>query len=57
MAGLRQLPEIDRAALLMSAFEGMPYAEIARALRLSLPAVKMKIHRARLQLGRWEETK
>jgi len=50
MAGLQQLPELDRAALLMSAFEGMPYADIARALGISLPAVKMKIHRSRLAL-------
>src|ERR1051326_411095 len=28
MARLQQLPELDRAALLMSAFEGRPYAEI-----------------------------
>ena len=57
MAGLQQLPELDRAALLMSAFEGLPYAEIAQALGISLPAVKMKIHRSRLALSRLEETK
>jgi RNA polymerase sigma-70 factor (ECF subfamily) len=51
------LPELDRAALLMSAFEGMPYAEIARALGISLAAVKMKIHRSRLTLSRLEEPK
>ena len=55
MAGLQRLPEIDRAALLMCAFEGMPYAEIARALGISLPAVKMKIHRSRLALSCLEE--
>ena len=57
MARLQQLPELDRTALLMSAFEGMPYGEIARALGISLPAVKMKIHRSRLALSRLEETK
>lgn len=57
MARLQRLPELDRAALLMSALEGMPYAEIARALGISLPAVKMKIHRSRLVLSRLEETK
>jgi RNA polymerase sigma-70 factor (ECF subfamily) len=57
MARLQRLPEMDRAALLMSAFEGMPYEEIARALGISLSAVKMKIHRARLALSRWEESK
>jgi len=57
IARLQQLPEIDRAALLMSAFEGMPYAEIARVLGISLAAVKMKIHRSRLAVSRWEEPK
>jgi RNA polymerase sigma-70 factor (ECF subfamily) len=54
---LQRLPELDRTALLMSAFEGMPYAEIARALGISLAAVKMKIHRSRLTLSRLEEYK
>ena len=40
LAGLQKLPEVDRAALLMRAFEEMPYEEIARALGLSLAAVK-----------------
>lgn len=57
VARLQQLPETDRAALLMSAFEGMPYAEIAQALGISLAAVKMKIHRSRLALSRLEEPK
>lgn len=57
MAELQQLPELDRSALLMSAFEGMPYEEIARALGISLAAVKMKIHRSRLKLNRLEEAK
>jgi RNA polymerase sigma-70 factor (ECF subfamily) len=57
MASLQRLPELDRAALLMSAFEGMPYEEIARALGISLPAVKMKIHRSRLVLSRLEKPK
>jgi len=48
---LQKLPEIDRAALLMRAFEEIPYEEIARALGISLPAVKVKIHRARLALA------
>jgi RNA polymerase sigma-70 factor (ECF subfamily) len=52
MARLQQLPEIDRTALLMHAMEGMPYAEIAQSLGISLPAVKMKIHRSRLTLRR-----
>lgn len=51
LAGLQRLPEIDRAALLMRAFDEMPYEEIARALGISLASVKVKIHRARLALA------
>ena len=50
MANLQKLPEQERAALLMYAEEEMSYQEIADALGLSLPAVKVKIHRARLKL-------
>ena len=51
LAALRKLPEIDRAALLMRAFDDMPYEEISSALGISLAAVKVKIHRARLALA------
>jgi len=51
MQKLQTLPEPDRAALLMRALNEMPYEEIARALGLSLTAVKVKVHRARLALG------
>jgi len=51
LAGLQKLPEIDRAALLMRAFDDMPYEEISRALALPLSTVKVKIHRARLALA------
>jgi RNA polymerase sigma-70 factor (ECF subfamily) len=51
LAKLQKLPEIDRAALLMRAFDEMPYEEIARALGISLAAVKVKIHRARVALA------
>jgi RNA polymerase sigma-70 factor, ECF subfamily len=47
---LQALPEADRAALLMSALEGIPYEDIARSLGISLAAVKSRIHRARLAL-------
>ena len=50
MEDLQRLPELDRAALLMSAVEEMSYEQIAAALGLSLGAVKTKIHRARLKL-------
>jgi RNA polymerase sigma-70 factor, ECF subfamily len=52
LAALQTLPETDRAALLMHAQEGLSYAEIAAVLGLSLAAVKVKIHRARLKLNR-----
>jgi RNA polymerase sigma-70 factor, ECF subfamily len=51
LAALQRLPEIDRAALLMRAQDGLPYEEIAAALRLSLAAAKVKVHRARLRLA------
>jgi RNA polymerase sigma-70 factor (ECF subfamily) len=51
LRALKTLPETDRAALLMHAQDGMPYAEIAVALDISLAAVKVKIHRARLKLN------
>lgn len=51
LARLQELPEVDRAALLLRAHEGMPYEEIARMLGISLAAVKVKIHRARRALA------
>jgi RNA polymerase sigma-70 factor (ECF subfamily) len=51
LRALRRLPEVDRAALLMRSQDGMPYAEIAQALRLSVSAAKVKVHRARLALA------
>lgn len=50
LAGLRELPEIDRAALAMRAFHDLPYEDIARALGLTLSATKTRIHRARRAL-------
>jgi RNA polymerase sigma-70 factor, ECF subfamily len=55
LAGLQELPEIDRAALLMRALDGLPYEEIARALKISLSSAKVKVHRARLALARNKE--
>jgi RNA polymerase sigma-70 factor (ECF subfamily) len=51
LAALQSLPEVDRAALLMRAQDDMPYEEIAAALGLSLPAARVKVHRARLRLA------
>ena len=49
--GLQLLPEVARAALLMRVQNDLPYGEIAAALGLSLTAVKVKIHRARIKLA------
>ena len=51
MAVVREMPEIDRSALLMRAEDEMSYEEIARALGVPLPSVKVKVHRARLRLA------
>ena len=51
LLALQQIPEVDRAALLMRAQDGLPYEEIARSLGLSVSAAKVKVHRARLRLA------
>lgn len=51
LAALQELPEVDRAAVLMRAQDGMSYEEIAGALGLTLAAVKVKVHRARVRLA------
>ena len=48
---LAALPEIDRAALLMRAFNGLPYDDIATALGITVASAKVKIHRARAALA------
>jgi RNA polymerase sigma-70 factor (ECF subfamily) len=53
LGALQQMPEVDRTVLLLRVQEGMPYQVIADAVGLSLPAVKVKIHRARLKLAHW----
>jgi RNA polymerase sigma-70 factor (ECF subfamily) len=44
------MPEIDRAAFVMRVQHELPYAEIARALGLSLTAARVKVYRARKRL-------
>jgi RNA polymerase sigma-70 factor (ECF subfamily) len=51
MAELQRLPEVDRSALLLRVNDGLPYEEIARTLRISVAAAKVKVHRARLKLA------
>jgi RNA polymerase sigma-70 factor (ECF subfamily) len=50
LAAMQQLPELDRTVLLMRAQSEMSYAGIASELGLSIPVVKVRIHRARLRL-------
>lgn len=50
LAALQQLPEVDRAVLLMRALDEMPYEEIAETLGISVATAKVKVHRARLKL-------
>lgn len=44
-AALSALSEVDRFAVLLRV-EGLPYAEIAATLEISIAAAKMKVHRA-----------
>jgi RNA polymerase sigma-70 factor, ECF subfamily len=48
-AAIGQLPDQDRTALLMRA-GGLPYEDIAQALRASVGAIKVRVHRARKRL-------
>jgi RNA polymerase sigma-70 factor (ECF subfamily) len=50
LAELQELPETDRAALLMRALDEMPYEEIAVALGITVAAARVKVHRARVRL-------
>ncbi len=50
-AALQQLPERQRAALWLAAVEGLPYAEVARALETTESSVKALVHRARVALA------
>lgn len=50
MAALGQLPEKQRAALLLRANEGLSYREIAEVLELTVPGVESLIFRARRNL-------
>ncbi len=48
---LQTLPEIDRAALVLRIQQDLSYEEIAGALEISLPAARVRVHRARLKLN------
>lgn len=47
---LQTLPEIDRAAFVLRVQHELPYAEIARVLKVSLAAARVKVHRVRKKL-------
>jgi len=57
LAALQALPEIDRAAVLMRADEGLSYEDIAAALGLTVAAARVKVHRARMRLAESRSTK
>jgi RNA polymerase sigma-70 factor (ECF subfamily) len=48
---LGKLPEKQRAALCLTAVEGLSYAEVAQALEVTEKAVKSLVHRARSTLA------
>ena len=47
---VRSLPEQQREAVILQRFQGLGYDEIAEALNLSVPAIKSRLHRAKLNL-------
>jgi RNA polymerase sigma-70 factor, ECF subfamily len=47
---LQNIAEIDRSAFVLRVQYDLPYAEIARVLKLSEGAAKVKVHRARKKL-------
>ena len=50
LAALQQLPEMDRAVLLMRTLDEMPYEEIAETLGIPMVNARVTVHRARLKL-------
>jgi RNA polymerase sigma-70 factor (ECF subfamily) len=49
-AAIASLPENQRVAIVLRRYEGMPYEEIAKVLKTSVPAVKSILFRARSEL-------
>lgn len=47
---INQLPPLEKAVIVLSDVEGVPDREIGQTLGLSIPAVKARLHRARLFL-------
>lgn len=44
------LPEEQRTAVILHRYQGLSYEEMAEVLEISLPAVKSRLHRAKLSL-------
>ena len=51
LSALAQIPEHEREVLLMATVEGLSHQAIAVALDLSVEAVKVRVHRARVHLN------
>lgn len=49
---LRDLPETERAVLVLRVYEELPHSEIAEAVGKSVPTVRWHLHRARARLRR-----
>jgi RNA polymerase sigma-70 factor, ECF subfamily len=49
-AAIRQLPEMYRDVYVLADVEGLPNGEIGEMLGLGVPAVKSRLHRARLRM-------
>lgn len=49
-AAIAALPEVQRLAVVLRRYEDMPYEEIAKVLKLTVPAVKSLLFRARTSL-------
>ena len=51
LAAVQLLPESEREALVLAADRELPYVRIAAILGCSVPAVKVRVHRARVRLN------
>jgi RNA polymerase sigma factor (sigma-70 family) len=52
LAAFRRLGEADRELLMLAGWDGLDSAELARLLRCSRTAVRIRLHRARARLTR-----
>ncbi len=50
IAAVENLPEVHRAVFMLRDFDGLSYDEMASALETTVPAIKSRLHRARLAL-------